>query len=358
MITKQYQHFGGTTACTLRSVDKCMKFDYYPIEDDEEDMETERSRLFLGDSWFGSVKCCANIVKRGGHAILQIKTNHSRSPKLYLEELMKDWPGGTWVVMEGVTEKEDVALVCIGYKYNKKKVLTFVCSKGAGSTEAGKPYEAKFPDRFGNVCVRHVGRPCVINTFFSYCSIIDNWNQMRQFELALEKKWVTQDGYFRLYTTFLGFDMAEVYKVMPNVVGETPRNILELADEVVVEMLEEAEELEKQSNQQEPAPDEIILQVNGTTISSATSSSSIVKIQHTQEWLKWGKQVRCVWCSRVNFSVRKTTLLCIECNKGFCRDSSGRNCWSHHLALGGCPKAPERGMIQKNMKRKLGEVEI
>ena len=68
---------------------------------------------------------------------------------------------------------------------------------------------------------------------------------MRQYELALEKQWVTQDGYFRLYTTFTGFDLAEVYKVMPYVVGETPRNILELTDEVVVEMLEESEELEK-----------------------------------------------------------------------------------------------------------------
>ena len=42
MIKKQYQEFGGTTACTLRAVDKCMKFDYYPIEEEEEDMETEQ----------------------------------------------------------------------------------------------------------------------------------------------------------------------------------------------------------------------------------------------------------------------------------------------------------------------------
>ena len=178
---------------------------------------------------------------------------------------------------------------------------------------------------------------------------------MRQYELALEKQWVTQDGYFRLYTTFTGFDLAEVYKVMPYVVGGTPRNILELTDEVVVEMLEEAEELEKQSivkQQHEPAPNEIVLKVNGTTISSVNTLSSIVKTQHTQEWLKGGKQVRCVWCSRVNFAVRKTTLLCIECKKGFCRDSSGRSCWSHHLALGGCPKSPERGIIQESMKKR------
>ena len=122
MIEKKHQEFGSTTACTLRAVNCCLEFNYYPIdgENNEEDCEEERSRLFLGDSWFGSVKCCANIKLRGGHSILQIKTNHSRSPKLYLENLMKDFPGVTWVVMEGRTKKEGVDLVCVGYKYNKK----------------------------------------------------------------------------------------------------------------------------------------------------------------------------------------------------------------------------------------------
>ena len=129
MAKKEHQDLGSTTACTLRAVNRCLEFDYYPIEEDndddeEDDMEEERSRLFLGDSWFGSVRCCANIRMRGGHSILQIKTNHSRSPKFYLEELMKDMPGGTWVTMTGRPEKEGVDLVCIGYKYNKKKYLS------------------------------------------------------------------------------------------------------------------------------------------------------------------------------------------------------------------------------------------
>ena len=47
-----------------------------------------------------------------------------------------------------------------------KKVLVFVTSKGAGSTEPDKPYEVRFPDRFGNVCVRLVARPKVICFFF------------------------------------------------------------------------------------------------------------------------------------------------------------------------------------------------
>ena len=161
---------------------------------------------------------------------------------------------------------------------------------------------------------------------------------------------MTQDGYFRLYTTFTGFDLAEVYKVIPYVVGETPRNILELTDEVVVEMLEEAEELEKKTAMTKATPE--VITCPTAEDSSVSSPTCAIKLEHSQIWLKGGRQVRCVWCSRVNFAVRKTTLICKECNKGFCRDSSGRSCWSHHVALGGCPTAPERGMIQENMKKR------
>ena len=48
---------------------------------------------------------------------------------------MLDMTGGTWIVLEGRDEREDVPLVCIGYKYNKKKTLVFLTTKGAGSIE-------------------------------------------------------------------------------------------------------------------------------------------------------------------------------------------------------------------------------
>ena len=112
---------------------------------------------------------------------------------------MKDYPGGTWITMQGRCNKEGVDLICIGYKYNKKKVLTFVLTKGAGATTHGEPYEARFPDKFGNVYIRHVARPDIISNYFKFSNVVDVHNQARQYELALETKWVTQDPYFRLY---------------------------------------------------------------------------------------------------------------------------------------------------------------
>mmetsp|Transcript_20926 Transcript_20926/g.20131 ORF Transcript_20926/g.20131 Transcript_20926/m.20131 type:complete len:98 (-) Transcript_20926:507-800(-) len=57
---------------------------------------------------------------------------------------MKEYPGGTWITLEGHAEKEIRDLVAIGYKYNKKTMIVFVYTKGAGSTKAGDPYNAKF----------------------------------------------------------------------------------------------------------------------------------------------------------------------------------------------------------------------
>ena len=87
-----------------------------------------------------------------------------------------------------------------------------------------------------------------------------------------------------------------------------------------------------------------------TTVSSITACTG--NKQQPKIILKVGKQLRCMWCSRVNLLERKTTIMCQECGKGFCRDeNNGLSCWSHHVALGGVPKAPRYG----TRKRKLNE---
>ena len=53
------------------------------------------------------------------------------------------------------------------------------------------------------------------------------------------------------------------------------------------------------------------------------------------------KQVQYIWCSRINSVERKTTMKCMECNKEFCSNNSGRCYWLHHIAMGGYPQPPE-----------------
>ena len=58
-----------------------------------------------------------------------VNTGHGKSPKKFLEEKMKDFPGDTWITMKATVEGVD--LVSIGYKCNKEKVPTFMFTKGA-----------------------------------------------------------------------------------------------------------------------------------------------------------------------------------------------------------------------------------
>ena len=166
MSKKEYSGLGGTAACVMRGVTATQDMDFIP--NDQEEDNADKKRLYYGDSWFGSVKTAENVAASNNHCVMLIKTVHSRSPKKWLENAMIDYPGGTWITMEGTTEKTGTDLVIIGYKYNKKKVLTFVMTRGVGSTEKGEPYEARFPDKYGNLCIRHVARPECISNFLIF----------------------------------------------------------------------------------------------------------------------------------------------------------------------------------------------
>ena len=137
--------------------------------------------------------------------MLQVKTHHGLFPKVYIQEALKNAPGGIHIVLGGVAPN-NAPLVVVGCKYNKKKVILFVATKRDFSTRTGKPYEMKFTDTDGNVCVRKVERPNLCGIYFGRSNILDTHNQMRQSELALKKKWIINDPYFRLKTTHDGVD--------------------------------------------------------------------------------------------------------------------------------------------------------
>ena len=123
---------------------------------------------------------------------------------------MKNWPPGSHIVLE--TTCDEVPIIACGYKYNKRKVCCFIFAKGAGHTEPGRCYIAKWKDVHGNTMTRDIPRPQVISKYFSESNIIDIFNQGRQFDLCLEKHWVTDDGYFRLVTTLFGIIVTDCWK--------------------------------------------------------------------------------------------------------------------------------------------------
>ena len=115
---------------------------------------------------------------------------------------MKYWPGESYLVMKSTPRfTGDITILIIGYKYNSRKVLGFIATEGAGSTEPGDTYLSCFPDIYSNVSVHPAIRPHFLGSYFNDCNEIDNRNRMRQSDLALDIYWATQSGYFIIATT-------------------------------------------------------------------------------------------------------------------------------------------------------------
>ena len=140
--SEHHRELGATAACTVRLSEVCKQRN--DLVDDDNTL------VMKGDSWFGSVKAAANLAQRGIECILQIKTGHSFYPKAFVEDALKDAPGGVHIVLKG-RHPNGHTLYAIGYCYLSKKTLFFIMTAGAGSTTPGEPYEMKFTDEHGNV---------------------------------------------------------------------------------------------------------------------------------------------------------------------------------------------------------------
>ena len=53
---------------------------------------------------------------------------------------------------------------------------------------------------YSDVSICPVVHPHFLDSYFNACNSIENRNSMQQDDLALDKHWVTQSGYFRLAT--------------------------------------------------------------------------------------------------------------------------------------------------------------
>lgn len=135
------QQLGATTGCTLRLLLGCVPQEMSGIK-----------HGVRGDAWFGSVRTANEVALRGHDGVFQIKQYHSLFPKEYIEEALKDAPGGVHILLEGMT-KDEVSLVALGYRYSRKTVLHFVLTKNGGSSKPGDPYKMRYTNSFGNICI-------------------------------------------------------------------------------------------------------------------------------------------------------------------------------------------------------------
>jgi len=92
-------------------------------------------------------------------------------------------------MMKG-TALNGFSLVVIGYRYSTR-TLVFIATMDAELTTPGKAYLVKYTDDYGNVCACLVECPDIISKLFQDSSTMDEHSQSWQFDLTLEKTWLT-----------------------------------------------------------------------------------------------------------------------------------------------------------------------
>ena len=103
----------------------------------------------------------------GAEFIGMVKTNTKRLCKETIENLTKDWPGGSYLVLRSKPMVPGGRLLIdIGYNCNLCKVLSFIVTYNSGSTQAVLPYLSKYLDQFTNVANFPVARTLVKSKFF------------------------------------------------------------------------------------------------------------------------------------------------------------------------------------------------
>ena len=68
-------------------------------------------------------------------------------------------------------------------------------------------------NRYRNLESRFVPRPDLVAMHHGDANLVDVLNQLRQKELRLESKWVTQDGNFRIATGAIGMTAMDVFRL-------------------------------------------------------------------------------------------------------------------------------------------------
>ena len=145
------------------------------------------------DGWLSSKKSAEYSMEVVADLICMVKTNTKVFCIETTDNLKKYWTGGSHLVLRIKNMvPRGKSIISIGYKYNARKILSFIVTDNTGITHAGLAYLSRYPDQFYNVSILAVVRPLVRYAFFGSVNEFDSRNISTQSDMLLEKFWVTQ----------------------------------------------------------------------------------------------------------------------------------------------------------------------
>ena len=298
-----------------------------------------------GDGWFGSVPASI-CLKRDLNVefIGQVKTCTSGFPKKLLQDSLKMHPSGSWLCATATVAGVD--LVATGYKYNRKRVLMFISTKGAGRAIPGAPYVARFPGPGGNVQQRLVPRPALVGEFFEHIDAVDLHNNDRQHRIHLEESWVEGCQWNRLDMTLFGMEVADTRKAMAFALSEgnpmktwtVKRFVNELAKDLIFNSFDNGtsdyrrKRTYSAAEEAELVRNDVLITIEPTPMAKRFCNKIKGEVQRHKQ----------LWCKASGCS-KKTQWRCKKCGVSYCRPGAGggkvpRYCFANHAVQ--CAKVP------------------
>jgi hypothetical protein len=229
----------------------------------------------------------------------------------------------------------------------------------------------KFCDDFNNVCVRKGERPAIVSQFFDDSIFIDSHNHARQFELALERRWLTRNPFFRLHTTLTGMTVTDVWrlsqyhKLISNAKDEDDLNMVTLKKFTGIlakQLIKIAMSCDAALDPSPTAESRSSSVVSLLTSDDITASSftftqaelintmgtyhtpSLLPMTEQKSGKKHRRQRHCQWCKTKHVKLNCTVWTYHTYTRPFCMptgNNDGHNCFALHVR--NCGPAETRG---------------
>ena len=333
MAEKQYvADYGATAACSLR-LSKNIH---------------HTNRAWGGDSWFMGVKEVETILSFGLYPYGDVKTHTSRYPSKELIDLVGP-DSGNWAVMSTVVAGGH-KIFAIGHRRGGT-VHTYISSHGTSLT--GTPQAHK--DDVDALGAQAKARPCpsILNTWTAQQPQIDKRNRERQHELAMEKRFVTANFPFRLFTTILGITFTTANCFYDYFYCKFDGTFVEFVSELCYDGLtNEIDTTHARGPDAPPArePDPPGMRSPFGSPGRQASLHKLCSIKDIKEW-KGAPYPGCSVCAK------HTSRCCAACSTGdklfaLC-DPASRDCLSKHKADLTDPKHTMRVSVGRYGKRKV-----
>ena len=158
--SKYQKYLGSTESCTKITMEATKGIG-------QKYRKGETKDCFIFDSWFSSKKAVEAAMEVGADLIGMMRTNTKGFCKDTIENLTKDWPVGSYPALRSKPMVPGGRPhITISYKYNLRKVLSFIVTDNKGSTQTVITYLSKYPDQFTNVDIHPVSRLLVMSISF------------------------------------------------------------------------------------------------------------------------------------------------------------------------------------------------